>query len=158
LAPLERKVLLLRAGLGAKRTSTRRRVARLLDLKAQRVRRVELSGLRRLRALGRNGSCGGVRPAGGGASVPAAVPVLWTNPTAGLGLPLGRSEVKGEQDSSDPELALTTPPEAAVPAAGAVVQKARDGADTTLTIFLLALFNLALIAYAVFSIRKLRSD
>jgi hypothetical protein len=57
LAPLERRVLVLRAGVGARAPRSRRRVARRLDLSVRRVARVERAGLRRLRALGRSNSC-----------------------------------------------------------------------------------------------------
>jgi hypothetical protein len=47
----------LRAGVGAGAPRTRRAVARRLDVSVRRVTRVERSGLRRLRTLGRSNSC-----------------------------------------------------------------------------------------------------
>ena len=62
LPTLERRVLVLRAGLGPRQPRARARVARALDLSARRVRRLERRGLRRLRGLARGG-CGGGAPA-----------------------------------------------------------------------------------------------
>ena len=160
LAPLERRVLALRAGLGEVRIHTRNRVARLLDLSTRRVGRVERSGLRKLRALGRSGACGAALTADGGVPAPAvaAVPRLWAVPTAGLARPLGRLEVKGEQQSSsDPDGEPVLPPEAVVPPGGAVLPGTREGAGIDLTIPLLALLVLTLILVAVRN-KSLRSD
>jgi hypothetical protein len=58
LSTIERRVLVLRAGVGAGAPRTRRTVARRLDVSVRRVTRVERVGLRRLRTLGRSDSCG----------------------------------------------------------------------------------------------------
>ena len=56
----QRRVLVLRAGLGARAgTASRRAVARRLDITVRRVGRLERSGLRQARALSRAGACGG---------------------------------------------------------------------------------------------------
>jgi hypothetical protein len=52
-------VLVLRAGLGAGPPRTRRGVARALDIRVVRVRRLERSGLRHVRAIARTDGCGG---------------------------------------------------------------------------------------------------
>jgi hypothetical protein len=59
LSPLQRKVLRLRAGVGAGPPRSRQGVASRLDLSVRRVTRLERSGLARLRSLGRSGGCGG---------------------------------------------------------------------------------------------------
>ena len=91
----------------------------------------------------------------------AAVPPLWTVPTAGLAFPLGRLEVKGEQQSSSdeaqPDGELLLPPEAVVPPAGAVLPRTREGAGIDLTVPLLALFALTVILVALRN-ELLRSD
>jgi hypothetical protein len=58
LGRLERRVLVLRAGLGAGPPRTRSRVARRLDLSTRRVTRLEHRGVRALRKLAGAGRCG----------------------------------------------------------------------------------------------------
>ena len=53
----ERRVLTLRAGVGAARTHSRTEVARITHLRRTRVITLERRGLRRLHALGRAGAC-----------------------------------------------------------------------------------------------------
>ncbi len=77
LPALERRVLVLRSGVGSRRARTRARVGRALDLSAQRVGRIERRGLRRLRGLG-DGGCGG-----GGSAPSAGAPVEF--PADGFG-------------------------------------------------------------------------
>ena len=62
----QRRVLVLRAGLGSRDPHTRRATAERLDLSLRRVRRSERAGLARLRAL--DGPCG-TTTAGGGTTV-----------------------------------------------------------------------------------------
>ncbi len=62
LGRLDRGVLILRAHPSGPRTRPRAQVARLLALSVRGIRRVELRGLRRLRSLGRNGSCAPAAP------------------------------------------------------------------------------------------------
>jgi hypothetical protein len=64
---LERRVLVLRAGVGAGPPRTRSRVARRLDLSTRRVTRLERRGVRRLRSLAGAGRCGGAASPGGAA-------------------------------------------------------------------------------------------
>jgi hypothetical protein len=122
---LERRVLVLRVGVGDRAPRSRARVARTLDLPASRVARLERRGVRRLRALARTGGCGGsaVPGAVGGGSGPAAAAppetgvralalaalgggpadALLAGPTDGLQKTAkapDRVEVKGEQQSS----------------------------------------------------------
>ena len=58
LSALERRVLVLRAGVGAGPPRTRFRVARRLDLSMRRVTRLERRGVRTLRRLAGAGRCG----------------------------------------------------------------------------------------------------
>jgi hypothetical protein len=55
----QRRVLVLRAGVGAAHPHSQRAVARTLDITVRRVRRLERSGLRHARALSRADACGG---------------------------------------------------------------------------------------------------
>jgi hypothetical protein len=64
LSAAQRRVLSLRAGVGAGPPRSRSRVARRLDISVRRVTRLERTGLRRLRALAKDGGC-----------APAAAPV-----------------------------------------------------------------------------------
>jgi hypothetical protein len=57
LSTIERRVLVLRAGVGAGAPRSRGAVARQLDLTVRRVTRVERAGVRRLRTLGRSDGC-----------------------------------------------------------------------------------------------------
>ena len=54
---LDRRVLVLRAGLGGRPASSRQSVARRLDVSQRRVARAERSGLKSLRGAARGGSC-----------------------------------------------------------------------------------------------------
>jgi hypothetical protein len=158
LPALERRVLVLRSGVGSRRARTRARVGRALDLSAQRVGRIERRGLRRLRGLG-DGGCGG-----GGAAPSAGAPVEF--PADGFGraalaaMTFGggelamaaapeedRVEVKGERESSpDREAAPNLAPPAAAEPPGAVVT--RRGGGTDLTVPLLGLVLLLGVAFA----------
>jgi hypothetical protein len=99
----ERRVLALRAGLGAARPRSRRGVARALHIRVQRVRRLERRGLRHARALARTDACGST--AGGSSAIVAgpptpagAGPILSEAPEASGGLPDG-----GEAGGSAPD-------------------------------------------------------
>jgi hypothetical protein len=63
LAVPERRVLVLRAGIGAGEPRSRRGVARVLDFRVQRVHRLERSGLRHARAIARTQGCGAIAAA-----------------------------------------------------------------------------------------------
>jgi hypothetical protein len=76
LSDTQRRVLELRAGVGEASPRTRRGVARALDLRVQRVERIERRGLRRARELDRADACGGVSASAGG-------PVIATGSLAG---------------------------------------------------------------------------
>jgi hypothetical protein len=71
LGTVERRVLVLRTGLGDARPHSRRGVARLLDVRVRRVVRIERRGLREARSLARAGACS---RAGGGSSGTVAAP------------------------------------------------------------------------------------
>jgi hypothetical protein len=72
----ERRVLTLRAGVGAARTHSRTEVARITHLRRARVIKLERRGLRRLHALGRAGACqdtaatSAIAPTGTGTALP----------------------------------------------------------------------------------------
>jgi Sigma-70, region 4 len=76
LSAAQRRVLVLRAGVGEASPRTRQGVARALDIRVQRVRRIERRGLRRARELDRADACGAA-VAGG------AAPVISTGSLAG---------------------------------------------------------------------------
>lgn len=69
----QRRVLVLRAGIGSARAHSRRGVARTLDISVRRVRRLERGGLREARALARDGGCGGSSQGGTGAATAGIV-------------------------------------------------------------------------------------
>jgi hypothetical protein len=166
LPALERRVLVLRSGLGSRRPRSRAGVGRALDLSARRVGRLERRGLRRLRGLAR-GHCAG-EPAQLVAFMPAPAWDMATSVSAARG-PFAaprsedRIEVKGEQESSDSgrdevpaELAAPGAPRSAVPPPAAVVRRPGDG-GIDLTLPLIALAALLGIALAVrSSLRTLR--
>jgi hypothetical protein len=105
LSRLERRVLVLRAGIGAGPPRTRTQVARRLDVSTRRVTRLERRGVRTLRSLAGGGRCGGV-----GARSTAGAPVAEPRMAAALqglhGRPIGSggaadaTDVKGERKSS----------------------------------------------------------
>ena len=76
LSSAQRRVLVLRAGVGSAAPRTRSEVARRLDLRVVRVRRIERRGLRRARRLDRAGACTGAVAAG-------AISVITTSSLAG---------------------------------------------------------------------------
>jgi hypothetical protein len=91
----ERRVLILRAGVGPARTHSRTEVARITHQRRARVIRLERRGLRRLRALGRAGACQDV------AATSAAAPVPTGSALPPGGPPAGRGGVLAEHHSSD---------------------------------------------------------
>jgi hypothetical protein len=93
---LERRVLVLRAGVGIGHTRSRARVARITGLRRASVARLERRGLRKLRALGRSGACPVVPT--GAAQTTIAAPAVGGPPTSG-GQPAGRGGVLGETKS-----------------------------------------------------------
>ena len=100
LSRLERRVLVLRAGIGAGPARSRARVARRLDVNVRRVARTERRGLRALHGLARAGRCGAADAADGQAA--AGVPTGFSSDRQGqlASAPRDRSDVKGERDSS----------------------------------------------------------
>lgn len=73
----QRRVLTLRAGVGAEPARSRTSVARRLDVSVRRVARLERAGLRKLRSLARGGGCGAP------ATTSSFVPHADTAPAAG---------------------------------------------------------------------------
>jgi hypothetical protein len=167
----ERRVLVLRTGLGARRARSRARVARALDVTPRRVARLERRGLRRLRGLARGGCGSAAAPAP--AAAPGTTgyaptwPALAPAALAAAGVPVqaepDRVEVKGTQESGpgeresssggdEPALAPPASKPAAPPPA-AVVRRGAEG-STDLTLPLLALVALLGIAFAVRAARR----
>jgi hypothetical protein len=91
----ERRVLMLRAGVGTAKTHSRTEVARITHLRRARVITLERRGLRRLHALGRAGACqdtqatSATATAGDGGALPPG------------STPSGRGAVLAEHHSSD---------------------------------------------------------
>jgi hypothetical protein len=81
----ERRVLVLRAGIGIARTRSRAQVARITGLRRTSVARLERRGLRRLRALARTGACAALAPA-----AISALPVSGPPPGGGGLVPRGQ--------------------------------------------------------------------
>ena len=105
LGRLERRVLVLRAGIGAGPPRTRTQVARRLDVSTRRVTRLERHGVRTLRRLAGAGRCVG----GGGGQFTAGAPVAEPRMAAvlqalhgpiGSGSAADATDVKGERKSS----------------------------------------------------------
>jgi Sigma-70, region 4 len=122
---LERRVLVLRAGVGPGGPRSRTRVARALDLTPRRVARLERRGLRHLRGSGRDG-CG----IGTSADDPVTVVRVSAPAATGFGRALvaaatfaagepDRIEVKAEQESSKSSGGADTKPELSSPEANA---------------------------------------
>ena len=92
----ERRVLTLRAGVGAARTHSRTEVARITHLRRARVIKLERRGLRRLHALARAGACQDADATS--AAVQAGTPGTALPPG---GTPGGRGAVLAEHHSAD---------------------------------------------------------
>ena len=160
---LERRVLVLRSGLGPRGPRSRAGVARTLDLSARRVARLERRGLRRLRGLARGGCGGGsVREAETVAPVSVSAPaatgfarVLAAAQRFSLTGP-DQIEVKGEQQSSgsgtrgggqESEIAPPSATPKALPPSGAIVGGRGDvKRDAGFLLVVVALVLLALVA------------
>lgn len=119
----QRRVLELRAGLGPMRAHSRRGVARILDVRVRRVRRLERRGLRQARVLSRAGGCSGagagtatasggalgadiITPPGGGGGGDTAADDGAGKPATGApdGTPGDSGDVRGESQSELPPL------------------------------------------------------
>jgi hypothetical protein len=120
LAAAERRVLVLRSGLGAGPPRSRRAVARILDVRVPRVRRLERTGLRHARALARADVCGRsaavVVVGDTGAQLTAAT--VAPHDAAPAAAPGGeraeeRGEVRGESDVRPPLLPAVPGPDTA---------------------------------------------
>ena len=168
LPALERRVLVLRTGLGARDPRTRAGVGRRLDISARRVGRLERRALRRLR-----GGCGGggteeVAPSlGAGTTTGLGFSrALMVAATFGSGVPASpgaqperdRVEVKGEQQSSSDAGLGGAAPKLAPPAAAelptAVVGRGPGGGGTDVTLPLLILIGLLAVALGVRSMHQ----
>lgn len=172
----ERRVLTLRAGLGDDRPQTRRRVARTLHLSGERVRRLERSGVRRLRRLVLAGRCSAAENEGaiGGATAADRAAALGGLAASGFGVgALGliaartltgssgttsdRVEVKSERKSSEGgarEPALAPDARRLPPGLAAIV----DDGSADLTLPLLGLVALVGIFAAGRAVRRTRGS
>ena len=128
LSDTQRRVLVLRAGVGEASPRTRRGVARMLDLRVQRVSRIERRGLRRARELDRAGACGATVASGGGViatgSLAGTTGGGGTAPDESLGggtpndggsapADEGSGDVRGESQSQLPPPTFDGPPDQA---------------------------------------------
>jgi hypothetical protein len=164
LPSLERRVLVLRSGLGRLEPRSRARVARRLDLATRRVARLERRGLRRLRGLARAG-CDSHPPAP--QSAPAGPSTVIATGAAAARLTFGggeagRGAVKGAQESGSggrdrggrggrkPAFATEEPEPGQEPPAAVVRPPADNATDYTLPL----LIALALLGGA-FALREL---
>jgi hypothetical protein len=162
----ERRVLVLRAGLGTDRTRSRAEVARMAQISRRRVARVEAAGLRRLARLARASGCGGsgseaalalTTPAGeplapgpgGGVAEFAAlagVDAQGSRAAPGIGVLAERSSsAPGDRRASSPG----SGPELPVPGAG-------DAGETAVAIPLLTSLLLGGLAIAALRRRRAR--
>jgi hypothetical protein len=92
----ERRVLTLRAGIGAVGAFSRERTARRLGLSPLRVARIERRGLRRLAALGRSGGC--TRPSAATSKLPLALTAAPSiDPRGGAGAGASASASSGDR-------------------------------------------------------------
>ena len=147
----QRRVLVLRAGLGPRHALSRGQVSRRLELPMPRVRKLERRGVRRLERLAHSGGCGssgafvagGAGADGGGGTTTPRLAAAGTGPlaadagpAAGIEGEVARSEVKGELERS-----RSVPPAALVSPRGDV--KATDLS------LLAAALGIALLAFAV---------
>jgi hypothetical protein len=139
----ERRVLVLRAGVGIAHTRSRARVARITGLRRARVVLLERRGLRHLRALGRAGAC--AAPDGGNPAVRARAPVAASPERGG---PTGRGGVRAQRESATSRPARSahsgSSKEAELPLGRPALSNGGPSID-----FLLVLIPLALIATAV---------
>ena len=154
LSALERRVLVLRAGVGAGPPRTRSRVARRLDLSMRRVTRLERRGVRTLRRLAGAGRCGG-EPSSAGAV--AGIPRIAAGLQGMRGLiapdrSTDRTEVKGERKSSGSQPAESAAPATLEQRVTALPRARVLGVD--LTIPLLVAMGLAGLWFAVRTVRR----
>ena len=163
LGAAERRVLVLRSGLGPRPARSRARVARALGVSARRVARLERRGLRRLRGLARDGCGGATAPAPATTGYAPTSPALAPAALAAAGDEPDRVEVKGTRESGSgerepspggepPALAPPASKPAAPPPAAVVRRGAERGSDLTLP--LLAAAALLGIALAVRAARR----
>ena len=152
LSGLERRVLVLRAGIGAGGPRTRAQVARRLDVSARRVTRLEHRGMRALRGLAGAGRCGGAGSPGGAVLAADGTPIAMAphgwKALSGAGPRVNRTEVKAERQSSrgrGPDEAATGVKER--------WQAASSGVSILVTLLLIA-SSLSLLGLAVRAVRQ----
>jgi hypothetical protein len=148
----ERRVLVLRAGIGIARTRSRAEVARMTGLQRARVARLERRGLRQLRALGRAGAC--AVSSGGAESAFAGAPLAGSTRSGG---PAGRGGVLAERGAdinrtptTEQEAQSTSRPTANLPIARPDISS-RDDFDLAIVFI-----PLAVLAFVLVMIREAR--
>jgi hypothetical protein len=118
LGRLQRRVLMLRAGVGEVRPHSRRAVAGRLDTTIRNVVRAERRGLRALRRSARAGRCAepmtlvaSASPAGGTAPTATTGPVADRGPDGQAGSPVSgvRDEFRSSSPPDEPATILVTP-------------------------------------------------
>jgi hypothetical protein len=145
LSSAERRVLILRAGVGSRAALSRPQVARRLGLGVAQTRRIERRGLRRLDALAGAGRCGvgAGAGAGGGAVLLAAWPGGGSLTT---GSALGGAVAGGAADPARPAGRVEGVSESGGPShSGPGLPPFGQGRDFTLLIGLALLVALALL-------------
>jgi hypothetical protein len=141
----EKRVLMLRAGVGIDHPRTRAEVKRMTGMSIKRIRRLERRGLHKLRTLGAGGHCGrvattglGFVPGGPVAMLPIAAPAA---SPAGAAVGAPRAEVLGQHASGGST--FTSP--AAVPVLH-FLDRVRQGNTLDLTMLIVPLALLAFLA------------
>jgi hypothetical protein len=142
----QKRVLMLRAGVGTDHPRTRAQVRRLTGMSIKRIRRLEHRGLRKLRHLGAGGHCGRVETTGLGMTLGgpvSMVPIVAPAATpAGAAVGAPHSEVLGEHASGGPS-SFTSP--AAMPVLH-FLDRVRGGSALDLTMLIVPLALLAFLA------------
>jgi hypothetical protein len=147
----ERRVLVLRAGIGTARMRTRAEVARITGLRRARVARLERRGLRDLRALGRAGAC--AISSGGSETAFAGVPV---GGSAQSGGPTGHGGVLADRRPDTHRTPIQREAEGA-PKPAAKLPIARPELSSTDRFDLAVVFiPLAVVAFVLVMIREAR--
>jgi hypothetical protein len=147
----ERRVLVLRAGIGTARTRSRAEVARITGLQRARVARLERRGMRDLRALGRAGAC--AVSSGDVATGFAGIPVSGSTQSGG---PTGHGVVLAERHS-DPRRTLVQREAEGTPTPAAKPPIARPDISSTNRFDLALVFiPLAVVAFVLVMIREAR--
>ncbi|MGZ6707263.1 MAG: hypothetical protein ACXVFN_09990 [Solirubrobacteraceae bacterium] len=160
LGRLERRVLVLRAGLGRAHPRSRAAVAHITGLRVRRVARIEARGLRRLRALGRQGCAPPpgtqAAPAAGSAAPLVAVGLFGTRTAPKPGSPrtphMGVKDTHASGRASHPKPAGSQP--GALAEGPPLLEPGGSGHGGVPVAILIALVLLAYVVYVVRAERR----